>query len=228
MPNQSLLSASLFRAASAGSLDDIRSLLAKGADPSASGSQALCLAAERGRVDGLRLLIPRSNPQVANCLPLRLAAERGHAECVQELLPHSTEKGAHAALMLAAGGGYAECVKLLLGACDARKDHSAALLWAANNGRADCVSILLPASDPHAHGGVALRQAVRNGHANVASVMLDHGADYEDCHSLSSLLDTANSSGWREVAAVIAAHLERLALARSLPASVVQASQPRL
>lgn len=47
MSDQSLLSTSLFRAASAGSPDDILALLAKGANPAASGSQALCLAAER-------------------------------------------------------------------------------------------------------------------------------------------------------------------------------------
>lgn len=228
MSDQSLLSSSLFRAASSGTPDEILALLAKGANPAASGSQALCLAAERGRVDCLRLLIPRSNPQAANCLPLRLAAERGHAQCVQELIPHSHEKGAHAALLLASGCGYAECVKFLLGACDARHDNSAALLWAASSGRADCVSLLLPASDPLACCGAALRQAIGRGHAGVVVAMLDHGADYENGCCLPSLVDRAIASGLHEVAAILAAYIERLALARSLPKGLVHASRARI
>lgn len=171
-----------------------------------------------------------SKIQSASCQLSSAASSRGartRAMCPRAHSPPN-EKGAHAALLLASGCGYAECVKFLLGACSARHDNSAALLLAASSGRADCVSLLLPASDPLACCGAALRQAIGRGHAGVVVAMLDHGADYENCCCLPSLVDRAIASGQHEVAAILAAYIERLALARSLPKGLVHASRARI
>lgn len=220
------LSCELFSAVLSGTPEDVRWALARGADPAAAGSQALCLATERGCHECVEILIPGSNPLVDNCLPLRQAAERGHASCVRELLPVSNASGAWAALFLASGAGHAECVKLLLGACDPLRESSAALLWAAANGHAECVKLLLPVSDPLANAGQAFAKAASNGHADVIIAMLEHGADYARCCDLAGEIRKATLFGRPRVAGAILAHVESLALVGALPAEFSGAPSP--
>lgn len=57
-------------------------------DPSAQDNMAICVAAQHGHLDVIKLLLgdPRVNPAVKQNFPLRLAAQYGHYDVVLYLL----------------------------------------------------------------------------------------------------------------------------------------------
>ena len=55
-------------------------------------SIALRLAADKGHLECVKLLIPHSDPKADDSAALRWAAEEGHLECVKLLIPHSDPK----------------------------------------------------------------------------------------------------------------------------------------
>lgn len=110
------------------SLDPIRRarLISRGADPRASFSTAVAIAAGEGNAQLLTLLIaygafsqePRFAEPIddgethAKC-PLELAVRAGHHDCVEMLIPHFLPGDRLAALDAGAWGGQLECCVLL-------------------------------------------------------------------------------------------------------------------
>ena len=127
----------------------IKQLIKEGADPKAGGSYALQLAATKGHLEIVKLLISVSDPKSLDSEALRLAAENGHLEIVKLLIPVSDPKaGGSEALRWAAENGHLEIVKLLIPMSDPKSLDSNALRWAAANGHLEIVKLLIPVSDP--------------------------------------------------------------------------------
>ena len=121
----------LCEAASKGNIEEIKSLLARGADVNAAydsfwkadGLTALREAAEKGHTETVRWLLEHSANVNAvdenNGVALHGAAVEGHTETVQCLLEHGANVDAAngfnmTALMLAAWNGKTEAVRCLL------------------------------------------------------------------------------------------------------------------
>lgn len=76
-----------------GELSEVKKYInEKTVDPKKNNSECLRVAAEKGHVDIVSLLIPHTNPRDLNSLALRWACEKGHIKCVKKLLPHSDPK----------------------------------------------------------------------------------------------------------------------------------------
>ena len=67
----------------------IKQLIKEGADPKANNSYALQLAATKGHLEIVKLLIPVSDPKAGGSYALQLAATKGHLEIVKLLIPVS-------------------------------------------------------------------------------------------------------------------------------------------
>jgi ankyrin repeat protein len=175
MLNQNQLNDRLIQAAQEGDLRALARALKDGANAKEHDSLALWLAAERGHVECVKLLIEVSEPRVGNSYALRRAAACGHADCVRVLMEVSEPKVQNSyALRAAAEEGHVECVKLLMEASDPLANDSHALRMAAAYGHGDCVELLLPASDPLAVGGDGVEAAGlarESGHVEVASMI---------------------------------------------------------
>lgn len=147
----------------AGHLATVRVILDAGADPNSScGMTPLCIAAEKGQLDVVRLLVERgakiNAPEPDGWTPTLFAASSGHAAVLTYLL----EMGADA--NIAAGEKMATPLHV-----------------AATYGHAHVAAILLRAGvavSPKAfNGATPLYYAVENGHVDVATLLLDHHAD---------------------------------------------------
>jgi ankyrin repeat protein len=117
----------LYRAAGTGTLDEIRKLLAAGANPNApsfrgDGYTPLIEAAFRGRIDAVRLLIEKKGDvnarSRAGWTALMSAAWEGHTEVVKLLLEKGADPGSKngrgdTALSLAESAGNKDVVALL-------------------------------------------------------------------------------------------------------------------
>ena len=136
-------------------------------------SIALRLAADKGHLECVKLLIPHSDPKADDSAALRWAAEEGHLECVKLLIPHSDPKADDsAALRWSANNGHLECVKLLIPHSDPKADDSGALRLAAEEGNLECVRELMPHSDPVK----AVRYCIEDGDTDVADVIREQMA----------------------------------------------------
>lgn len=125
-------------------------------DPTLLENSALCVAADAGHVECVKLLIPVSTAPITDELysPLIRAVRRGHTECASLLIPVTEKPWIHFALCVAVERNDIGCVKLFMPACDPKEHNSRPLQLAALNGHARCVELLYPVSDPI----VALKQ----------------------------------------------------------------------
>ncbi len=167
-----------FKAASSGRLKVVKRLVAQGVNPRTEISIAMRAAAQNGRLETVRFLLPLTNPKAACSQALNLAAENGHLKIVKLLLPASDlQADEFSALRYAASNGHLDIVKLLLPVSDPKADGSRPLRYAAKNGHLGIVKLLLPLSDPKARGFWALRHAASNGHLEIVEFLLPH-SDY--------------------------------------------------
>ena len=174
-----------------------------------------------GDLEGLsRILAQGADPRHNNSLPICLAAENGHAECVKLLIPLSDPKSRDSmALVLAATSGHAECVRLLIPVSDPEANASNALRWAAINGHAECVKLLIPASGPLLDNKKALAAALKCGNADTLSHMLASEPLLFDGQDLFAHQEAAIANGHAELALLLCSHIEQQALAVLLPSS---------
>ncbi|MBV9874125.1 MAG: ankyrin repeat domain-containing protein [Verrucomicrobia bacterium] len=127
-----------------------------------------------------------NTPNTAGYTGLMAAAERGRLDIVKLLLDHKADpnvagRDASTALMLAAGNNQPEIVKLLLdrGADPNRQDHNGwtAVLKAAYQGNAKCIEIL--ASHTKLELDRALLVATLMEKKDAVKVLLDNGAEVD-------------------------------------------------
>lgn len=134
-------------------LDQLRSLLDRGMDPTCNDNYPLRRACETGQLAVIELLLscPGIHPQVCNNCPIRMACREGHVEVVKFLL----SRGA-----------------------DPTAKHNFALRMASRNGHVEVVKLLLQIKDvdPADKDNESLRMAVRNGHQAVVEVLRRHPA----------------------------------------------------
>lgn len=144
-------------AVSENSLDKLKAALKDGADPSASNSKGLRLAAGMGQTDMVGVLL--------------------HAGADLSALDN-------AALRTAAKAGHTGVVSLLLGkGANANAGEGEALIDAASRGRRELVDILLSyGADPHADDDTALRKAAFAGDLPIVQSLVRHGADVFAMH----------------------------------------------
>lgn len=167
------LDIALCDAARAGRMADVQALLRQGARPKAMQSQALAWAAEMGREDCLRLLLPLSDARARQSQALARAALHGHAACVALLIPASSPKAcASEALFNAASRGHGDCARLLAPVSNPDAFDGRALL-AASARHPDCVAALLRPQTPKAHIAKALLRAIEASNPDCFALLLD-------------------------------------------------------
>ena len=166
---------------------------------------------------------------------LMLAAERGHIEVVELLLTESAmqnekatgrlvpkantlesyDENVKTALMLAAEQGHAEVVKILLQAgadmesCHLQGDRKTALMLAVERGHAEVVKALLKAGANmkarDKDGNTALTTAIEKGHAEVVKALLNAGVNTEarDKHGNTALISAVEKRSAEVVKALL-------------------------
>lgn len=144
-------------AVSENNLDALKSALKSGADPSATRSKALRLAAGMGQTEMVAVLLHAG----ADVTALDNAALRG-----------------------AVKGGHTGVATLLLGAkADANAGEGECIIEAASRGRLEMVNLLLSyGADPTAEADQALRRAAFNGDLPVVQALVQNGADVFAMH----------------------------------------------
>jgi ankyrin repeat protein len=184
-PADASLDEQLVHSARCGQAERLRQLIDLGANPLAQsplGEIGLHLAARRGHVDALKVLLPFGGLGHAapnhfaggRQTPLMAAASSGNLDCLRLLLPGSDLTRAndfgHCALALACAGGHAECALALLeaGAQPDRVhlDQTTALGLAMARESVETLAVLLPWSNPDLFdddGETPLMQALRFG-----------------------------------------------------------------
>lgn len=169
-------------AVSENSLDKLKAALKDGADPSASNSKGLRLAAGMGQTDMVGVLLHAgANLSALDNAALRTAAKAGHTGVVSLLLG----KGANAN----AGEGEA-------------------LIDAASRGRAELVNLLLSyGADPHADDDTALRKAAFAGDLPIVQALVRHGADVFAMHG--SALSLAQVDKHEQVVEYLAIEMDQ-------------------
>lgn len=131
------------------------------------------------QMESLAFLMPFCEPDlIESNSALCVAAERGFVEFVRLLAPlaitaaYEPASHHHCPLILAARYGHAECVDVLLSFLGPSKQNSAALAEAARNGHAACVQSLIPHSDPSANFSLAICEAIENGHSHCVDLLM--------------------------------------------------------
>ncbi|KAG8529665.1 uncharacterized protein KY384_005146 [Bacidia gigantensis] len=163
------------------------------AKTSVSLAAALRLAAEKGYVNTVRLLLDHSaDPNVVdekNVCAMSLAARENHLGVVKLLL----QEGANINLSTSLGtplhfatyNGHLDlAVELISNGADVEAlddDSMTALHEAARQGRKDVVEILMEhganVNTGDSNGGTPLSYAVRKGHRDVVEILMEHGAN---------------------------------------------------
>lgn len=160
----------------------------------ATGATALHRAAEAGDLAGLKSLLARGAPvdginALNGATALHYAAENGRVAIVRELIARGADVNlrtvaGNTPLITAAVKGYEQIVGHLLD-CDAsvdavNREGATALFMAAQRGHTGAVRQLLTKADPNAQttrGATALHVAAEYGHAEVARLLLEKGAE---------------------------------------------------
>lgn len=223
--------AALRAAADAGDAAAVLRRLAAGDNPGADDSAALRLAAAKGHVEVVKILLAdsRVNAGAMRSAALRWACAAGVKSTVAILLldprVNPADDAANGgALGYAAQAGHLDVVDILLE--DERvkpgAGYNAALRAASARGHASVVARLLslPASagiDPRACDCAALRDAAANGHTAAVAALLEDGRCLDDVQLGRSLADAA-AAGHAQVVTALMTH-EAAAAALS-PASV--------
>jgi ankyrin repeat protein len=178
-------------AAWGGSADDVRLLVAAGADVEAvteGGSNAIDFAAQQGHAEIVEALA------------------RAGADCNQVVTGDSTP------LLICSGNGHLRCVEVLLkeGADvnKAKNDGSTPLFMASQNGHCDVVDALLrggaDVNKATKNGATPLFYASRNGHCDVVDALLLARADVTKARDDGSTpLCIASSYGHRDVVVLL-------------------------
>lgn len=134
-------------AAQRGDAAQIEQLLS-GAQVGEAYFHALEHAAENGRPECVRLLLPFCPSKMKVTQALESAAGAGHANCVSELIAHSAPKSSESfALRQAVVGGNLKCVELLIPVSDPKAMRSQALLEAVRCKQRDIFAVLYPVSN---------------------------------------------------------------------------------
>lgn len=158
-----VIQASLEQAVKAGEVKIVKGLIEAGANPAASESKALRLAAAAGLAEMALLLLPLSDPMAQESKALRLAVESGDLDTVKALLEKSDVRAADSeALRIASRQGDWILVDLLLDKSDPGAHGSEALSNAAAQGAWEAFLKLAPLSGPLAPGSSALSRAVED------------------------------------------------------------------
>lgn len=139
---------SLTTAAFAGNAAEVARLIPL-SGPTPLKNDALCLAAQKGHTECVKLLMAVSTHVVVSehFSPLRKAAENGHVECVKLLLSVAEEDCIYKALCDAVRLKHTECVKVLMVACDVQYRRSLPLQLAAQY-NPECIDLLYHLSNP--------------------------------------------------------------------------------
>jgi hypothetical protein len=120
-----------------------------------------------------------SGPPGAADHPMIIAAERGNVDMVKLLLQNGADVGMHgnAALLVACQGGHRDVAQALVErGADVHVDYDSPLMWAAQRGDAKMAAMLLDhGADPDALQGCAIRLATTLEHVAVVDVLLRHG-----------------------------------------------------
>lgn len=139
----------LIEATQNGDVNEVRDLLAAGANPSAFGNAPIQWAAQYGHLEVIRLLLsdPRVDPSVEDNYAIQMAAQYDYLEVVRLLLSDQRVDPTNldnAPIRYASANGHLEVVQLLL--ADPRVDPSAdnnyAIRWAAMNNHPEVVQFL--------------------------------------------------------------------------------------
>ena len=168
----------------------IKDLLQQGVDPSINNNTAIQIAAEKGYIEIIKLLLKdkRINPSDQRNDILQTIVKYGYTEIVKLLLKDprvdpSDQK--NRAIQTAAEKGYVEIVKLLLK--DPRVDPSDfgnfAIRKAAKNGHIEVVKLLLQDSrvNPKDFNNYAIKAAAEKGHIEMVKLLLqDERVDPSD------------------------------------------------
>ncbi|XP_019727561.1 ankycorbin isoform X1 [Hippocampus comes] len=221
----------LLAAVEHGEVEKVASLVAKkGASPiklDSEGKSALHLAASRGHIDCLAVLLSHgADPTVADAAglnPLHLAAKNNHAECCKRLIQSkcpvdSVDSSGRSALHHAALGGKIQTVQFL---CELKSavnlkdaDGHSPLLLAAKHGHAEvCITLLdcgAEISTSDNSGRTALMLATESNAVAVVEVLVHRGAilSAADFHGR-DVLHYAKMSANCEVKAALTAALTR-------------------
>ena len=200
----------LRKACARGGVDDVRKLLARGADverPNCEGEAPLHIASRRGHVGMVRLLLDRGGADLnratpAGCRPLGIACENGQVDVATLLLDRGADvdsaKYGNTPLLMACRSGETDAVRLLLA-------RGADVKRAKPNGRQGSWTALLHVT-------------CRQGHAEAARLCLERGADVEANVNGFTPLELACQNGHADAARLC---LDRVTLQRRRAALVV-------
>jgi len=174
----------LHRAVYDGNVDEVRRLLAAGADPAAEnvfGATPMMLAAQRGDAALIRLLldagVDADSPNAEGQTALMVVARTGSVEAAKLLLKHGADIharenwGGQTALMWAAAQGQPEMVKALIRAGARVDERSTVRDWQRR------VTAEGRPKDMYRGGLTPLLFAAREGCIACIDALLDHGAD---------------------------------------------------
>jgi serine/threonine protein kinase len=195
----------LYRAAKAGDISRVRSVLADGGEVDArrcGNRTALIAAAEAGHTAVVQHLLENGadpNARLSNAeSALSLATIAGHKSVVEALLEagadvNSRARDGDSPLIEAAYAGHVAILKMLLerGADTTARsgmDGRTPLIWAAYGGHSACVETLLeyganPNEKDTGDGSTPIIWAAYGGHPNVVRILLERGADPTETNS---------------------------------------------
>jgi ankyrin repeat protein len=199
--------AALINAARHGDVKEVRTLLARGADPKATeadGTTALHWAADQDDVEIARELLragaSADAPNRYGVRPLSVACLAGDAALIDLLLsagadPNTPQPNGETPLMTAARTGVVAAVQALVArgadvnAAEPSRRQTA-LMWAAAEGQADVVKVLIAAGasvKAKSQGGFTpLLFAAREGRIEAARALLDGGATLDESLAVNS------------------------------------------
>lgn len=167
----------------------------------------IMLAVSEGNLDKLKAALKAgADPSASHSKGLRLAAGMGHTNMVSVLLHAGADVTAidNAALRTAVKSGHKDVAVLLLGAgADVNAGEGEAIIDAANRGSLDMINLLISyGADVHAEDDQALRKAAFAGNLPVVQALVTAGADVFAMHG--SALSLARADKYEQVVEYLA------------------------